>query len=99
MAMNPRSHQWFLDSVAAGMDKMVAHYGTEVIVSWETFWKCPISDDNLMAMREFGLKYPQAAMHRWGLLAGPRPWVPQKTEEGSLRKDPRYSPHDSHFKS
>jgi hypothetical protein len=92
--MNERSHRWFQEAVQAGMDQMVAHYGAEVIDSWENFWKYSITAEILEKMKEFGLRYPAAAKHRWGLQAGPCPWVPQEEEGEMLNKDPRYSPFD-----
>jgi hypothetical protein len=92
--MNPRSHKWFIESVAAGKDQLVAHTGSEVIDSWEDFWKFTISDATLAEMLRLGLEYPQAALHRWGLQGGPCPWVPQEAEKKRLRIDPRYSPFD-----
>jgi hypothetical protein len=92
--MNQRTYGWFLDAVNAGMDKMTAHHGVEVIDSWENFWKFSISDETLGKMKVFGLNYPEAALHRWGLQAGPCPWVPQDTEQKMIKNDPRYSPFD-----
>lgn len=92
--MNERSHKWFLEAVQSGMDQLVAHFGVEVIDSWENFWKFSIPEETLAKMKTFGLSFPEAAIHRWGLLAGPVPWVPQESEEKLLKTDPRYSPFD-----
>ena len=94
MSYGHRAQQWFLEASAAGMDKMTAHLGREVIDSWENFWKFSIPDKTLTKMKAFGIKYPQAASHRWGIQAGPCPWLAQPPEEKFLQKDPRYSPFD-----
>ena len=73
--MNARSRLWFDDAMAAGMPVSVAYLGTEVIDSFEVFWKYQISDENLEKMKRFGIDYPEAASHRWSLVAGSMPMV------------------------
>jgi hypothetical protein len=89
--MTSRSQKWFQDAIAAGVDGITAYYGTEVIDSWEEYWKPAISDENLRLMREFALKSPRAALHRWSILGGPRPWVPNDDVQALLAVDPKWS--------
>ena len=93
-AMNARTKLWFEDAKASGMPVSVAYLGTEVIDSFETFWKHEISDENLRKMKRFGIQFPEAASHRWSLVAGPCPWFPRDGEEEKLKQDPKFSPHD-----
>jgi len=76
------------------MPVSVAYLGTEVIDSFETFWKHEISDENLGKMKRFGIEFPEAASHRWGLVAGPCPWFPRDGEEEKLKLDPKHSAFD-----
>lgn len=70
---------------------MTAYMRTEVIDSWDQFWKHSISEENLQKMKNFGLQFPKAALHRWSLQAGPRPWVPDDETKKKLKDDPRWS--------
>jgi len=92
--MNPRSKLWFEDAKASGMPVSVAYLGTEVIDSFEAFWKHQISDENLQRMKSFGIEHPEAASHRWSLVAGPCPWFPRDGEDDQLKRDPKYSALD-----
>lgn len=91
--MTARAQLWFKAAKAAGMDSMLARFGADVIDSWESFWKHEISEENLRQMLLFGAANPEAAMHRWALLAGPCPWFPSSDEERkALASDPKYAP-------
>jgi len=92
--MNARSKIWFEDAKAAGMPESVAYLGSEVIDSFDSFWNHQISDENLGKMKRFGVEYPEAASHRWSLVAGPCPWFPHDGEEKELKRDPKYSALD-----
>jgi hypothetical protein len=89
--MTKRSQKWFHDAVQSGMDTVTAYMGTEVIDSWENFWKHSISDENLLGMKNFGLQFREAALHRWSIQAGPRPWLPSDETKKKLKDDPRWS--------
>jgi len=70
---------------------MTAFVATEMIDNWANFWSHEISDDNLEAMTKFALACPDAALHRWSIMAGPRPWVPEESLFPVLAKSPKYS--------
>ena len=91
--MTARAQHWFKEAKAAGMDSMLARFGADVIDSWESFWRHEISEENLRQMLLFGVASPEAAMHRWTLLAGPCPWFPSTEEEKkALLSEPEYAP-------
>jgi len=91
--MTSRAQNLFREAKAAGMDNMLARLGGDVIDSWESFWQHPISEENMRQMLSFGIANPEAAQHRWALLAGPCPWFPGEEEEKkALLRDPRYAP-------
>jgi len=70
---------------------MTAYIGTELIDGWANFWGLEISDENLEGMIQFALAHPEAALHRWGILAGPRPWLPDAGTLTHLAADAKYS--------
>lgn len=74
---------------------MTAFIAIEMIEGWSDYWHHEISDENLEAMTQFALTYPEAALHRWRLMAGPRPWIPDASEFAGLAMNPRYSVADS----
>jgi hypothetical protein len=91
--MTSRAQHWFKEAKAAGMDSILARLGGDVIDSWESFWQHQISKENMRQMLSFGISNPDAALHRWALLAGPCPWFPSEEEEKkALLRDPRYAP-------
>jgi len=91
--MTARAQHWFNEAKAAGMDSMLARFGADVIDSWESFWRHQISEENMRQMLTFGLENPEAAIHRWSLLAGPCPWFPVTEEEKrALLSDPMCAP-------
>jgi hypothetical protein len=74
---------------------MTAFIATEMIDGWSCYWHHEISDDNLEAMTQFALTYPEAALHRWSIMAGPQPWIPNASEFAGLATNPRHSVADS----
>lgn len=70
---------------------MTAYIATELIDGWSQYWKHEISDEQLEEMIKFALKCPEAALHRWSIMAGPRPWLPDESMTTILAKEPRYS--------
>ena len=70
---------------------MTAYIATEMIDGWASFWSHHISDENLEAMIVFALSFPDAALHRWSIMGGPRPWVPDPSVLPELAKNPKYS--------
>lgn len=70
---------------------MTAYLATEMIDGWSTYWAHEISDENLEAMTRFALACPEAALHRWKIMGGPRPWVPEESIISVLAHDPKYS--------
>ncbi len=74
---------------------MTAFIATEMIDGWADYWHHEISDENLEAMTQFALTHPEAALHRWSIMAGPRPWIPDASELAGLAMNPRYSVADS----
>jgi hypothetical protein len=73
---------------------MTAYIGTQLIDGWAQFWKHEISDEQLKEMIEFALKCPEATLHRWSIMIGPRPWLPDDSVISILEKEPRYSDCD-----
>ena len=45
-------------------------------------------------MAIFARDYPEAAKHRWSIMAGPRPYLPIDSELQELKKNPKYSAVD-----
>ena len=74
---------------------MTAYIATEMIDGWADYWRHEITDANLEAMTQFALAYPEAALHRWSIMAGPRPWIPDTSELAELATNPRFSVADS----
>jgi len=93
--MSPRSKAWFEKAIDNGVNNMTAYMGTEVIDSWANFWKFKIPDDSLNDMMTFALSCPEAALHRWQIMAGPRPYLPSAEEIERLKGDPKHSILDS----
>ena len=93
--MSPRSKAWFEKAVAKGIDPMTAYMGTEVIDSWCNFWKFEIPDDSLDGMMRFAMSCPEGALHRWSILAGPRPFLPSDEDIEDLKSNPKYSALDT----
>jgi hypothetical protein len=92
--MSPRSRLWFQDERQRGVAVATAFVAAEMIDGWTTFWKHEISDENLEAMTRFALACPEAALHRWSIMAGPRPWIPEETLMSELAVNPKYSLND-----
>ena len=92
--MTPRSLKWFKHANSLGVDPMISYLGAEVIDSWSNFWNFEIPDESLEGMAIFARDYPEAAKHRWSIMAGPRPYLPIDSELQELKKNPKYSAVD-----
>lgn len=89
--MTRRSQKWFEEALQRGIDPKIAFLGTELIDGWAQFWAYEISEENLEKMLNFASSCPEAALHRWSIMGGPRPWIPHDSEMPYLKDDPKYS--------
>ena len=89
--MHHEAETWFREAQANGVSTFLARLGAEVIESYSEFWRHNISEENKKKMLEFAIQLPDAALHRWSIIAGPCPWTPDETEVDHLRANPRLS--------
>ncbi len=89
--MTPQGKKWFDEAVQKGIQPLLAYAGTEVIDSWAGFWGYSIPEKSLKEMIDFAVAFPEAALHRWSTIAGPRPWLPDDSTKPFLKDKPQYS--------